>query len=216
MIGDKIIIKPQYRALSEKLLSILNDEIPIPNGKKWTIGIGGESGSGKSVTAYCLADVLAEHGYPVQILHLDDYFRVPPLTNHEYRLRDIGRVGEREVNLELLQSHLDAFLEGHSSFEAPEVNYRENKISSRTIDMSEVKVMIVEGTYAMMLQRLGWRIHMGRDFRETKEKRLQRRRENDDPFIEKVLAIEHQIIRPLGQLAHIQVSKEYDAIWQGS
>ena len=53
--------------------------------KKIAIGIGGESGSGKSVTAYALQRILADHNIQSVVIQMDDYFILPPKLNHENR-----------------------------------------------------------------------------------------------------------------------------------
>ena len=45
------------------------------------IGVAGESGSGKSVTATALVAALDAAGVRTAIIHQDDYFLRPPRTN---------------------------------------------------------------------------------------------------------------------------------------
>ena len=72
------------------------------------VTIAGESGSGKSEIAHCLAEALAAEGRSSVILGQDDYFKLPPRTNHARRLEEIDWVGPGEVWLDLLDAHAHA------------------------------------------------------------------------------------------------------------
>lgn len=215
MIGDKIIIRPQYFELSKALIAMFNEQISIEPGKKWVIGIGGESGSGKSVTAKCLAEELERLGFKTLLLHQDDYFVLPPKANHLKRLENPAQVGPSEVRMGLLQRNIDHFHFGLEQIATPEINYYLNSIEEKTQDLADVQVLIVEGTYVMGLGGLDWRIFMGRDYLQTRKKRLKRGREAFDPFIESVLEKEHQIIKPMQKDSHVIINLDYEAVWVG-
>lgn len=212
MIGDKIIIKPSYFQLSRELLQNLEKLIPIEPQTKWTIGIGGESGSGKSVTAQCLALELEKAGIASLVLHQDDYFKLPPRSNHQNRLKFPDQIGPVEVRMHLLQKHIQDFLGGTEKIEGPEVNYHQNSIGEKVLHLGKARVLIVEGTFAMNLQNLQWKVFMCRNYMQTVEKRLKRNRESFDPFIESVLEKEHQLIHPTQQAAHVWVNTDYKVV----
>jgi uridine kinase len=87
------------------------------------IAVAGESGSGKSTTATWLGRALSDGGIPTGLIHQDDYFFLrPPRANHEYRLLDLRHLWPHEVNLELLQAHVDAFRAGRDGVEAPAID----------------------------------------------------------------------------------------------
>ncbi|MFQ6611088.1 MAG: zeta toxin family protein, partial [Fidelibacterota bacterium] len=108
MIGDKIIVKEKHRQAADKLFSVLN-AIYNEGDKKLTIGIGGESGSGKSELAVALKELFLGNGISCVILQQDDYFNFPPKTNAVMRRENIELVGPGEVNLGLLDHHLIQF-----------------------------------------------------------------------------------------------------------
>ena len=56
-------------------------------------------------------------GIDVILLQLDDYFYLPPADNHAARLANLAHVGVREVNMPLLQQHLNAFTDKISEIE---------------------------------------------------------------------------------------------------
>jgi uridine kinase len=163
-------------------------------GARTVIGIAGESGSGKSVTATHLAHVLGERGVPSALLHQDDYFHLPPRANHERRERDLGHVGPAEVNLELLAAHVAAFRAGERAVAVPTVDYPGDRFLTRTVDFSSSGALVVEGTYVLRLPDLDARIFLSATHEESRARREARNRDIVAPFVEQVLAIEHDII----------------------
>lgn len=206
MIGDKIILQPYHLPPAREIFNRIAHK---QKDKRIAITIAGESGSGKSTLAIALKKVCDEHDMLAFIFHMDDYFYLPPTSNHLQRLEDINHVGSQEVNLQLLQSHIDLFLDGEEFLEKPLVHYKENEIRTELVDLNQVSMIIIEGTYTTLLENVHCKIFMTRDYRETLENRMNRDREPISPFIEDVLEIEHQIIKKHWELAHILVDNDY-------
>ncbi|MDX2136195.1 MAG: hypothetical protein SFV52_15525 [Saprospiraceae bacterium] len=205
MIGDPIHIKAEYFGTADAVLAHLPG---LGQGRKVLL-VGGESGSGKSVTATCLQQRLTQQGIMALVLHQDDYFHLPPLPNHEKRQHDLGWVGPQEVKLTALQAHIDAFLENQPFITKPLVNYRTNEVLEETVPLDPYQVLIIEGTYVLLLERAFAAIFMDRDYQQTLAQRIARNREPYDPFVEMVLKIEHEIIRKLRPRAHLIVNTDY-------
>jgi uridine kinase len=176
------------------------------------IGIAGESGSGKSVTAVCLQRSLHDLGVKALILHMDDYFHLPPASNHEKRIESLKNVGKHEVNLSLLEDNILSFKEGVADITVPVVNYKLNTILSEIIPSQGYDVLIIEGTYTFFIENLDFRVYMDRTYLQTREQRASRAREEMSDFIEQVLALEHDIIRPTKQLADVIVDVNYQVV----
>lgn len=210
MIGDAIHIKEAYFITANSIFGLLQDTLSRSN--KFVIGIGGESGSGKSVTATCLQKVLEENGIKTHIIHQDDYFFYPPKTNHEMRVVNFDHIGYQEVNIGLIEQQIDAFKRDETKINKPLVNYHENIIISETIDFHNIKVLLIEGTYILKLPNLDFRIFIDRNYQDTLPQRKARGREAITPFVEKVLEKEHQLILPLKQNADLIISKDYSVI----
>ncbi|MBX2818154.1 MAG: hypothetical protein KTR29_00695 [Rhodothermaceae bacterium] len=213
MLGDKIIIRPEYFELSRDIISLLSGPINILGRSKIVLGIGGESGSGKSVTALCLKKELRKNGINSLILHQDDYFFLPPLTNHQNRKKDLANVGLHEVDMDLLEAHIDAFHCKTESIEAPLIDYQNNSKGRQTINFRNVQVLIVEGTYVLSLEQLDCRIFLTSDYKDTRRMRLERNRDlhdHNNPFADQVFEIEHQIIKQHMSLASIVIDKQYE------
>ena len=208
MIGDKINIKADYFSLAEKIyLEILSKK--LLDKDKICISIAGESGCGKSVTAEVLKIFLKEKGIETINLQQDDYFFLPPKTNHFYRLKNINNVGLDEVNLELLQKNINDFKTKKTSLEKPLVNYTEDTIVEEEIDLENIKVLIIEGTYVNTLNNIDLKIFIARTYIQTLKQRKERNREEMTDFIENVLSIEHDIIKTQQKSANLIIDKNY-------
>lgn len=214
MLGDIIQIKQEYYTTAAHIAAHV-DQHDFSRSEKIVIAIAGESGSGKSVTAVCLQELLNQSGKQALILHLDDYFVLPPATNHAQRVENIDQVGPAEVRMPLLQLHVDGFIAGVEAITKPVVNYKLNQILAETVITKPYSILIVEGTYSLMLNHIEFGIFMDRTYMETKAQRDARGRDVQDPFVEEVLAIEHDLIRPTRAKAQLIVDKNYNVIVNG-
>jgi uridine kinase len=180
--------------------------------QKIAIGIAGESGSGKSVTAFALQKILEQENVKSLVLQMDDYFKLPPKTNHENRLKSLDNVGIQEVDLEKLSQNIKDFKTESSEIEKPLVYYSENLISSEKIDTSGYEVILVEGTYILEIEEFDFKIFIDRNYKDTHENRMKRNRDEQSDFVEKVLEIEHQIIRSFKNNADLILGKNYELV----
>jgi uridine kinase len=178
-------------------------------GGRLVIGVAGESGSGKSTTAIALADALRARGVATGLLHQDNYFFRPPRTNHAFRLQDLGAVGPHEVDLARIAQHVAAFRAGTSNVDAPVVNYPENRFDHVTRDFAPLQVLIVEGTYVLMLEDLDVRVFLQATHRDTHERRMARNRDLYEPIIDTILDIEHGLIAPQSQVADWLIDRAF-------
>jgi len=212
MIGDIIELKEQYLVTAKEIIAILKQRLTFRTPSKIAVGIAGESGSGKSVTAFALQKMLEREEVKSLVLQMDDYFKLPPATNHENRLKSLENVGIHEVDLEKLAQNLNAFKKGVSEIEKPLVNYKGNSIGTEKIDAQEYDVIIVEGTYIFETNGFDFKIFIDRDYRDTYESRMKRNRDEQSDFVEQVLEIEHQIIRDFKNNADLILGKNYEPI----
>jgi uridine kinase len=206
MIGDKIVVKPYHIPPAREIFQCTKDQIA---SGKYSFAISGESGCGKSTLAIALKMVLTEAGYGVYIFHMDDYFLLPPTTNHNQRVEDINHVGPQEVNLSLLQHHVASFRNGVSQITKPLVHYKENDIKTELVDFDKTQIVIIEGTYTSLLENIDCKIFIDRTYKDTYLQRAERAREEMTPFIESVLEIEHAIIAQHKSLANIVLDQDY-------
>lgn len=204
MIGDNLTVKEHHLIPARAIYNFIADNID----EHFTISIGGESGCGKSTLSVALKQVLEEHAYRVILFHMDDYFHLPPASNHQNREKDLKNVGPHEVNLSLLQEHIDAFKRGETDITKPLVHYAENEIIQEKVGFSDYNILIVEGTYTPLLN-VDLKIFMERNYHDTLQNRIERARDPLTPFVESVLEIEHNIIKQFAANTQIMVDKNY-------
>jgi uridine kinase len=209
MKGDVILVEEHHRRVAQAIVAAYLPEIRERRGR-YTMTVAGESGSGKSETARAIADELEDHGVGCAVYQQDDYFLLPPRTNDRARRANICWVGSTEVLLDLLDQHLQAAREGAASVTKPLVIYEEDRVDEEEMDLSHAKVVIAEGTYTSLLENVDRRVFIARNRLETMEHRQKRGREQMDPFIERVLEIEHGIIAPHRERADVVITRDYD------
>lgn len=206
MKGDKIVIKEDYYKPAEAVINSIEQKLV----NKIIITIGGESGSGKSVLATALNILLANRKISSYLLQQDDFFKLPPRSNHENHLKDIHKnVGPQEVHLDKLQKIIDEFKNNVPLITKPTVNYELNIIDQEEINIGVTNVLIIEGTYTSLLERVDVKIFMERTYKETFKDRMERGREKFDPFIEHVLEIEHNIIKEHKKYADLIIGSDF-------
>ena len=215
--ASRTAVAPEYQRTATSLLqriATLVDLGDVAAGRRrLVVGIAGESGSGKSVTAVSLARVLEARGIASAVLHQDDYFVRPPRVNHAHRERDLGAVGPHEVDLALLRRHVADFRAGRA-VNAPLVDYPTDSFVTRRLDFAPLAALVVEGTYALMLDDsddhvLDVRVFLEATHDDTAERRRARNRDIDAPFVQEVLRIEHAMVARQAAVADLLVDREF-------
>jgi len=221
MKGDSIIVEAHHEKAASGIVPAILPLLEL-SSQRFTISVAGQSGSGKSETATAVARALESQGIHSVILQQDDYFVYPPKTNDAARRNDISWVGTQEVRLDLMDEHLEAFSKGAHRIEKPLVDYEKDTILSESMETGDARVGIADGTYTTLLQNVICRVFIDRDYLATRAHREKRRRDESelDPFIDRVLEIEHEIISSHRDLANIIVNKDYSVTivngWPGS
>jgi uridine kinase len=204
--------RPEYEALARALADLLAADFGVgPGGPRVVVGVAGESGSGKSVTAAGLARELAGRGVPAAVIHQDDYFRLPPAANHARRLLDLAHVGPHEVDLALVAEHVAAFRAGRDGVVAPLVDYPTDRFLTRRHDFSAAAALVVEGTYALLLDGLDARVFLEATHEDTRARRRARNRDPETPIEGAVLAIEHAVVARQAASADVLVGRDFTA-----
>ena len=209
MQGDIILVGEEHRRAADIIIEHLIDDIrAMP--RRFTITVAGESGSGKSETGQAIADALEARGVGAVVLQQDDYYVLPPRFNDAARRANFAWVGTTEVRLDLLDNHLEAAQDGAPEIVKPLVIYDENRIDEETLSLDGAEVVIAEGVYTSLCKHVDCRVFIDRNRLETLEHRMKRGREEFDPFIEKVLTTEHEIISQHRAEANVIITREYD------
>lgn len=213
MKDDVILVNEEYRQTAEKIVALILKEIQAAT-RRYIVAVAGESGSGKSVTAQTLGHVLEQQQIRCVILQLDDYYILPAQSNDQKRRDDPTWRGTVEVNLDLLDTHLQAIHEGVTQLTKPLSIYKENRFDEETIELTNIYVVIVEGTYTMLLKHADKKIFIERTYLDTREARMRRARDSKEleTFTESVLAIEHEVVASHQGYADIRVTRHYDVV----
>jgi uridine kinase len=208
MIGDKLIIKDNHRRAAEQIVERILPRLRSTS-RIYTISIAGESGSGKSETGRAVAEALIRRGFDTLVLQQDDYFVHPPRTNDRTRREDIRWVGMQEVRLDLLDEHLEKARSGAERIVKPLVVYGEDRITEETVSLAGIAAIVAEGTYTTALENVDTRVFIDLTYLETLQSRLERARESQDDFLERVLEIEHRIISVQKDRADYIIDKQF-------
>jgi uridine kinase len=211
MVGDVIELKEKHLATAKEITALL---------KKFSIGWKAENCNRdcgrkrkrKIGNCFCPSENSGAGECKKSGLQMDDYFKLPPKTNHENRLKSLDNVGIQEVDLEKLSQNIKDFKTESSEIEKPLVYYSENLISSEKIDTSGYEVILVEGTYILEIEEFDFKIFIDRNYKDTHENRMKRNRDEQSDFVEKVLEIEHQIIRSFKNNADLILGKNYELV----
>ena len=176
MIGDKLVITEYHRQNGKKVADAVLNRIEGID-RAFAVTVAGESGSGKSETAFTTAEELESKGLKVVILGQDDYFKLPPKSNASRRTEGIDWVGPQEVRLDLMDDHLRAAKKGAQEIIKPLVFFDDDRIDEETLSFEGVKVVIAEGTYTTMLLEADLRAFIDATYHATLEHRKQRARD---------------------------------------
>jgi uridine kinase len=210
MIGDKLIIEQHHTDRDAEICELLAGS--MKPGERFALTVAGESGAGKSELAHGIYRLLNEQGIRAEVLQQDDYFVFPPKTNHEMRRRNLEQVGPYEVKLDFLDSNLRSFKRGQSPIYKPLVVYEEDRITTEELEVADLAVLIVEGTYTSLLRFADLRVFIDRNYRQTLEARKRRARDRWEPFIQEVLEREHRIISRHKGLADLVIPADFGSI----
>jgi uridine kinase len=205
MIGDKLLITDYHRKAGEMVYDMIEPLLQKID-KTFLVSVAGESGCGKSKTAFVLSEHCEKAGYKTVILAQDDYFKLPPHSNAKKREESIAWVGMGEVQLDLLDEHMEIIRSGKmDKLIKPCVVFKEDRFIDEEIDIENVKVAIAEGTYTTSLKSVDFRAFINRVYTQTKKARIARGRDKMSDFVERVLEIEHQIIKRHKELAQVVI-----------
>ncbi len=226
MPGDKIEINQSHIDKAELIYPLLKtyiEDAENKNGReKIVIGVCGGSGVGKSEIASLLSYMLGQDGIKSYVLSGDNYpHRIPKLNDAE-RLRIYESGGREalaaylgsqdEIDFKLVENIVSQFKDGEPLIQLKRMGREENELWYDDVDMSEIKVLIIEWTHSNSdnFKGVDIPILLNSTPEETLEHRKSRNRDNavDSPFTTMVLEIEQEMIKDQAHKAKIIVSKD--------
>jgi uridine kinase len=207
MLGDVLLITDDHRQAAEQIVGRL-ERI---QSDKVVIAIGGESGAGKSELAHEVGRRLKERGELAKILHIDNYYKVPPTERTAWRKKHgLESIGLSEINWDLLGQHVAEFRESKEAV-LPCIDLLTDQIDKLITSFEGIKYLIVEGLYSLNIDA-DLRILVGLTYYETKRAQIVRGKEPLTEWRWQVLEREHVVVQSLRPSADLIVNKDFEVI----
>ncbi len=210
MLGDILLISDKHKKVAKQIV----DKVIQLNKSKIIICVSGESGSGKSELSHCIGKELVNtHKIPSKIIHSDNYYQVHPHIRNQWRIENgIENVGINEINWKKLIENVKDFINGRIS-QMPCVDLVPDEIDMLTTDFSKIKILIVDGLYAINLPS-DFSIFIDLTYHETKKAQSDRGKEKTDEIRWRILEQEHKNVLLLKEKANIIITKDFKIEWK--
>lgn len=224
MPGDKIQIEESHVDKAEKIYPVLREMVDtkLAAGEKVVVAVCGGSGVGKSEIGSLLAHMLKLDGIGAYVMSGDNYPHRIPMENDAMREKVYAEGGrealeaylgsQQEIDFELVEKLVGEFKAGNISISLKRMGRTPDALWFDDVDMSEVKVLIIEWTHSNSDNFKGVDIPvlLNSTPEETLEHRRSRNRDGkvDSPFVTMVLEIEQEKLKNQAHKAKIIVSKQ--------
>ena len=194
MKGDKLLFQKHHKLKARRIVSRLLSHY-YRAGAKYVIALGGESGTGKTEITYYLRELLYDVGIRVQMISLDDYYRIKWSIRNKVREENQAKdVGSLEIDWELLDRAIDVFKSNESENVFRQLNKYIDDYEYTFFDDNSVDILIVEGLYALDLATADLRIYLEGGYKETRCFRLERGKEVQSALRNKILDKEREAV----------------------
>jgi uridine kinase len=205
MLGDVLLIEEKHYKAADQILNLLEDV----NEKKYIIAIGGESGSGKSELAHVLAKKIKSTGDLAKILHIDNYYKIPPRERTAWRQENgYKSIGLNEYDWDLINNNINEFLNDEIAT-LPSIDLLTDQVDQLITNFRGIRFLIIEGLYSNKA-KADIRVFIDLTYHDTKKAQLLRGKEPQNEYRLKVLEREHEVVQSLRPLANLIVTKEFD------
>ncbi len=207
MLGDILLITDNHRKAAEQIVSRLGRF----KSDKVVIAIGGESGAGKSELAHVVSRRLKERGELAKVLHIDNYYKVPPTERMAWRKKHgIESIGLTEYNWDLINQNVAEFRESREAI-LPCIDLLTDQEDKLITDFEGIKYLIVEGLYPLKVDA-DLKIFIDLTYHETKKAQVLRGKEPQNEYRRQVLEREHQVVQSLRPLADLIVTRDFEVV----
>ena len=141
MLNDILQLNKKHEFAARTIL----EKVMAEKSGKYIITISGEVETGKCEVAHMLGKLLKREGVRVKLLHMDNYYKIPPLERTEWRKRHgLESVGYDEYDWEVVSRTLAGFKENKLTT-LPCVDLFTGQIDQLTTNFAGIEVLIIEG-----------------------------------------------------------------------
>jgi uridine kinase len=201
MLNDLMNINKKH----EEAAAAIYDRIAPVLKDKYVVTISGEVASGKCEIAQVLARLYKKDGLKVKILHMDDYYLIPPEERTEWRKKHgIDKIGYDEYDWKRINQNVDDFKANLKS-SIPSVDLVTLQVDEIITDFKGIDILIINGLYSIMLDKAHLRVFVELTYKETLKEQLAEQKEEIDEFRMKVLEREHKVVQSLKPMAEFYV-----------
>lgn len=201
MLNDVVTIKKKH----EDAATTLFDRVMLGREAKYIIAISGEVGVGKCEIAHVLGRKLIREGIRVKVLHLDNYYIIPPTERLDWRKKNgIDKIGFEEYDWQKINSIFDDFMNNRKSV-IPIVDLFTLQVDELHTDFSGIEMLIIEGLYSIRVAQANLRVFIELTYNDTWEEQFMAQKEVLDDFRIQVLKREHTVVQSLKKTADFYI-----------
>lgn len=204
MINDLVNINKKHEEAALAIYERITPELK----NKFIVTISGEVASGKCEIAQVLARLYKKDGLKAKVLHMDDYYLVPPEERTEWRMKHgIEKIGYEEYDWKRINKNVGDFRKGIRS-SLPSVDLVTLQVDELVTDFKPIDILIISGLYSVMIEGADLKVFVELTYKETIKEQLAEKKEELDEFRMRVLEQEHKVVQSLKPLAEFYV--DYD------
>ena len=193
MLNDVVTIEKKHTNAAITLF----DRVVRDRKTKFIVTISGEVGAGKCEIAHELGRKLLETGISVKLLHMDNYYHIPPLERQEWRKKNgLEKVGYDEYDWNKINQNIDDYRLNKKSI-LPVVDLFTQKVDQLHTDFNGIEVLIIEGLYSIKINQSDLRVFIELTYEDTWEEQELTHKEVLDDFRREVLKHEHKAVQSL-------------------
>ncbi len=201
MLNDVLNIEKKH----EMAASTLFDRVMQSYTPNHVVAISGEVGAGKCEIAHVLGRKLIAEGISVKVMHMDNFYKIPPLERAYWRKQNgVDKIGYDEYDWARINKVLEDFKESRESI-IPVVDLFTQKVDELHTDFKGIDVLLIEGLYSIKLEQANLRVFIELTYEETWDEQLMAGKEKIDAFRLEVLKQEHKAVQSLKKFADFYI-----------
>ena len=201
MLNDVVTIEKKHTNAA----STLYDRVIRDRKPKFIVSISGEVGTGKCEIAHELGRKLIEDGISVKLLHMDNYYYIPPRERQDWRKKNgLEKIGYDEYDWNNVNRNIDDFRMDLKSI-VPVVDLFTQNVDQLHTDFKGIEVLIIEGLYSIKINQSDLRVFIELTYEDTWDEQNMTHKEKLDDFRMEVLKHEHKAVQSLKKHADFYI-----------